>query len=126
VAAIVASVFWTLELDLPGVISFAVGAAGCLLAGLVPLIRYRRWRYEIRRRDVFLSRGALFHVMTLIPFDRIQFVETRQGPLDRLFRLTQVVIYTAAGRAGQIPGLNRSEAESIREELSLVAGAATV
>jgi uncharacterized protein len=125
-AATVASVFWTVALDLPGLFPFAVAAGGCLLAGLVPLIRYRRWRYEIRRRDVFLSRGALFHVMTLIPFDRIQFVETRQGPLDRLFRLTQVVIYTAAGRAGQIPGLDRPEAESIREELSLVAGAATV
>jgi membrane protein YdbS with pleckstrin-like domain len=65
-------------------------------------------------------------VVTLIPFDRIQFVETHQGPLDRAFSLTQLVIYTAAGKAGTIPGLESSEAEALREELSRVAGTESV
>jgi uncharacterized protein len=103
-----------------------VGVLAAALAVVIPPLRYRRWRYEIRERDLFLSHGALFQVLTLIPFDRIQFVETHQGPLDRLFGLTKVVVYTAAGRAGQIPGLESSEAEALREELSKVAGVATV
>jgi uncharacterized protein len=96
------------------------------LATLGPHLGYRRWRYEIRVRDVYLKRGFLFARFTLIPFDRIQYVENRQGPLDRLFGLTQVIIYTAAGPSGKIPGLDVAEAEAIREELSKVAPAPSV
>jgi uncharacterized protein len=92
------------------------------LAAAGPFIRYRRWRYEIRKRDLFLARGGIFITRTLIPFDRIQFVETREGPLDHVFGLQQLVVYTAAGRAGLIPGLAAGEAQAIREELSSVAG----
>jgi uncharacterized protein len=107
----------------------AVVAGVILAAGLawtLPALRYRRWRYEIRRSDLFLSRGSLFHVLTLIPFDRIQYVETHQGPLDLAFGLTQLVVYTAAGRAARIPGLSPPEAEALREELSTVAGTQSV
>lgn len=96
------------------------------LAALIPYLRYRRWRYEIRERDLFLSRGSLFFVLTLIPFDRIQYVETHQGPLDLAFGLMQLVVYTAAGRAARIPGLAPEEAGSLREELSKVAGTQSV
>jgi uncharacterized protein len=120
--AVVVALVGEVPLWFPALISVLAAA----LAVLIPPLRYRRWRYEIRERDLFLSHGALFQVLTLIPFDRIQFVETHQGPLDRLFGLTKVVVYTAAGRAGQIPGLESSEAEALREELSKVAGVATV
>ena len=111
---------------LPTWVPIGVGLIAALLATAVPYLRYRRWRYEIRERDVFLAKGALFLIVTLIPFDRIQFVETHQGPLDRAFSLTQLVIYTAAGKAGTIPGLESSEAEGLREELSRVAGTQSV
>ena len=101
-------------------------AAAAALAVAVPFLRYRRWRYEIRERDLFLSRGSLFFVLTLIPFDRIQYVETHQGPLDLAFGLMQLVVYTAAGRAARIPGLAPGEAASLREELSRVAGTGSV
>ena len=97
-----------------------------MLAAALPYLRYRRWRYEIRERDLFLSHGSLFFVLTLIPFDRIQYVETHQGPLDLAFGLMQLVVYTAAGRAARIPGLAPEEAGSLREELSKVAGTQSV
>jgi membrane protein YdbS with pleckstrin-like domain len=97
-----------------------------VLAAALPYLRYRRWRYEIRERDIFLSRGSLFFVLTLVPFDRIQYVETHQGPLDLAFGLMQLVVYTAAGRAARIPGLAPDEAGSLREELSKVAGTQSV
>jgi membrane protein YdbS with pleckstrin-like domain len=112
--------------QVPTWVPIGVGVIAALLAAAVPYLRYRRWRYEIRERDVFLAKGALFVVVTLIPFDRIQFVETHQGPLDRAFSLTQLVIYTAAGKAGTIFGLESSEAEALREELSRVAGTESV
>ena len=97
-----------------------------ICAATVPYLRYRRWRYEIRERDLFLSHGSWFYVLTLIPFDRIQYVETHQGPLDLAFRLMQLVVYTAAGKAARIPGLAPDEAEALREELSKVAGTESV
>lgn len=112
--------------DLP----FALVAAAVLLvlapAAVVPRLAYRRWRYAIREHDLYTSKGAIWHIETLVPFDRIQFVESRQGPLDRAFTLTQVIVYTAAGKAASIPGLDRATAETIREDLSKVAGAASV
>lgn len=105
-------------------------AAGLVVAAAaavaVPYLRYRGWRYEIRERDLFLSRGSLFFVLTLIPFDRIQYVETHQGPLDLAFGLMQLVVYTAAGRAARIPGLDPTDAGSLREELAKVAGTQSV
>jgi membrane protein YdbS with pleckstrin-like domain len=112
--------------DMPVAAALLIGVVVAVVAVVFPYIAYRRWRYEIRERDLLISHGAIYHVTTSIPFDRIQFVETRQGPLDRLFNLTRLVVYTAAGRAGQIPGLDVSEAGSVREELSSVAGADTV
>ena len=123
--AIGCGVAWFLDFlpSLPAVL-IVLFAAG--LGGFVPPVRYRLWAYEIRARDLYTSRGGLFVTRTLIPFDRIQFVETRQGPLDRAFSLHQLVVYTAAGQAGRIPGLGDEEADSLREELSRVAGTVSV
>ena len=117
---------WVPVGNLPWWGAAALAATAAVLAAVLTPIRFRRWRYEIRQRDVLISRGALFRVLTLIPLDRIQFAETRQGPVDRLFRLNQLILYTAAGRAGRIPGLDPSEAEALREELSKVVGRPTV
>jgi membrane protein YdbS with pleckstrin-like domain len=107
--------------------AFAAGfVLAVVLSATVPYLRYRRWRYEIRERDLFLSRGSWFYVLTLIPFDRIQYVETQQGPLDLAFGLMQLIVYTAAGKAARIPGLAPDEAEALREELSKVAGTQSV
>lgn len=116
--------------DFPGLPLLPTAAALSILlvitAAALPAIRYRRWRYEIRERDLFFSHGAIFFRQTLIPFDRIQFVESRQGPLDRAFGLAQIMIYTAAGKAGSIPGLLEQTAQSLRDELSAVAGTSSV
>lgn len=95
-------------------------------AVVVPHVAYRRWRYEIRDRDLYTAKGAIRHRRILIPFDRIQWVETTHGPLDRFFGLAQVTVYTAAGKAVQIPGLVEQEAEKLREDLSRVAGTISV
>jgi membrane protein YdbS with pleckstrin-like domain len=113
-------------LDLGPALPLALTLAGAGIAAAVPPLRYRRWFYALRQRDALISKGAVFLVQRVIPFDRIQFVESRQGPLDRLFGLTQVVLYTAAGRAAGVPGLSGFQAEALREELSRVAGTASV
>jgi membrane protein YdbS with pleckstrin-like domain len=114
------------EIRFGGAILVAAFVIAVICAATVPYLRYRRWRYEIRERDLFLSHGSWFFVLTLIPFDRIQYVETHQGPLDLAFGLMQLVVYTAAGKAARIPGLDPDEAEVLREKLSKVAGTESV
>jgi membrane protein YdbS with pleckstrin-like domain len=125
-AASFLALFLVVVTGLPRPAFGAVVLLAALAAALLPPLRYRRWRYALRERDLYLARGALFSVETLVPFDRIQFVETRQGPLDRAMRLTQVAVYTAAGRAARLPGLKTEEAQDLREELSKVAGTLSV
>ena len=87
------------------------------LASVVPDLRWRRWRYEIRQDEVDLQRGVLWVTRTLVPLARIQHVDTQSGPLQRRFGLATVVFYTAAG-ANQIPELSAPVAAQARDRIA--------
>ena len=88
-----------------------------VLAGVMPGLRWRRWRYEIRAEEVDLQRGIFWVSRTLVPLARIQHVDTQSGPLQRRFGLATVVFYTAAG-ANQIPELSAPVAAEVRDRIS--------
>ncbi len=88
-----------------------------VLAGVVPDLRWRRWRYEIRTDEVDLQRGVLWVSRTLVPLARIQHVDTQSGPLQRRFDLATVVFYTAAG-PNQIPELSAPVAAGARDRIA--------
>ncbi|HET7479793.1 MAG TPA: PH domain-containing protein [Rubrobacteraceae bacterium] len=88
-----------------------------LAVGVMPGLRWRRWRYEIRPEEVDLQRGVYWVSRTLVPLARIQHVDTRQGPLQRRFGLSTVVFYTAAG-PNQIPELSAPIAAEVRDRIS--------
>lgn len=104
-----------------GVLTGAAVLVAALVAAVGPAVRYRRWRYALRPTDLWIRRGVLWVTVSVIPFARLQFVDTRQGPLDRLFGLSQLVVHTAAlGTSGRLPGLDAAEAERLRERLAQV------
>jgi membrane protein YdbS with pleckstrin-like domain len=101
-----------------GVLPFlAALALFVVLAGVVPDLRWRRWRYEIRSEEVDLQRGIVWISRTLVPLARIQHVDTQSGPLQRRFGLATVVFYTAAG-ANQIPDLSAPIAAGVRDRIA--------
>jgi uncharacterized protein len=103
---------------LPPLFVFVVGVP---LAVALPALRYRRWRFALRDHDLWIRRGVLWLNTSVIPYARLQFVDTTQGPLDRLFGLAQLIVHTAApGTSGRLPGLAAAEAESLRERLARV------
>ena len=97
----------------------AVVVLGCLVVGVVPKIRWRMWRYEIRPDEIDLQRGIFWIERTLVPLARIQHVDTRQGPLQRRFGLSTVVFYTAAG-PNQIPELSTPVATEVRDRIAVL------
>lgn len=113
----------TLVFSIPRWSSVAVFAAVALLGVTFAVLRYRRWRYEIRDDAVYLERGVLTQVRTVIPLVRIQHVDSRRNPLERLTGLASVVVYTAGSRGVdvQIPGITPASADELRERLKRLA-----
>lgn len=90
----------------------------------LPWLSYDRWAFAVRAGDLVLSRGLIFRQVTAIPMRRIQHVDVRQGPFERLLGLSSVVIYTGSGMGadGVIPGLLTEEAGKLRDQLVAVSG----
>ncbi|PLS30533.1 Bacterial PH domain-containing protein [Bifidobacterium margollesii] len=74
-------------------------------------------RYSIGEHDVMLKKGWLLRTTTTIPYNRVQHVETKQGPLLRRFGLTAVEIHTAVDEH-EITALDDAQATSIVEQIS--------
>lgn len=107
----------------------AGAAAGVLVVGVAaaalwPPARYRCWGYRVGEGGVRIRRGVLWRTVSVVPFVRIQHVDTRRGPLARWAGLSSVIIYTAGTRGASIaiPGLDAAAAEALRDELSAPAG----
>jgi membrane protein YdbS with pleckstrin-like domain len=102
---------------LPASAAFLLGATATTL---IPKLRWRRWRYEIRENDIDLQTGLWTIRRTLVPIRRIQHVDTASGPLQGVFDLATVSFHTAAG-ATEIPALRRDEAEAVRARVGELA-----
>ncbi len=105
----------------------AAGSIGLFLVvllivqvGVWPPLSYDRFRYAVRDQDLWVARGVLFRQQSVIPHARIQHVDTRQGPVERLFGLSRLLVFTASGLAadGGIPGLDAAVAEALRDDLA--------
>jgi uncharacterized protein len=85
-----------------------------------PMMRWRRWRYEIREQEIELQHGVFVIKRTLVPMVRVQHVDTKQGPILRKYHLSSVTVSTAA-TVHEIPALEMEEAEEIRISISKLA-----
>lgn len=83
--------------------------------------RYRSWGYCERHEDLLVRRGLLFRQLSVVPYGRMQFVDVRAGPVDRLFGLATVQLHTAAAASdARIPGLLQADADRLRDRLATV------
>jgi membrane protein YdbS with pleckstrin-like domain len=104
--------------ELPGWLPFVLTAAyGLISVGVVPSLRWRRWRYDVRDEEIDLRHGAVVERRTVVPMRRVQHVDTSSGPLQGMFELATVTFHTAAGPV-EIPALWRGEADAIRHRVS--------
>ena len=95
-------------------------AINVVFAMFWPALEYNAFRYMVREQDLLVQTGVLFRRWSAIPHNRIQHVDTRQGPLERVFGLSRLLVFTAAGMSadGSIPGLRTEDAERLRDLLS--------
>ncbi len=81
-----------------------------------PMVEYRQWSYALTNDRVEIHHGIFFVRTTVIPIIRIQHVTISQGPVNRILKLSTVIIYTASG-SFVIEGLSNDTARLIGETL---------
>lgn len=87
---------------------------------LIPHFRWKRWRYDVNEHEIDLQHGLIIVQRTLIPVNRVQHVDTRQGPILRNYQLSNVAVSTAA-TTHQIPALTEENANAVRDKISRLA-----
>ena len=94
----------------------ALSVAACVA---VPRLRYRYWRYALRAEELYLERGVLNRVRTVVPLRRIQHLDVSQDLFEREFDLGTLVVHTAGGRSSNVavPGLRYQTAEQMRDDV---------
>jgi membrane protein YdbS with pleckstrin-like domain len=84
---------------------------------LVPQLRWRRWRWDVRPDAIDIQHGTLTIRRTLVPMPRVQHVDTTRGILEQGFNLATVLVHTAAG-SHRIPLLTLYDADELRERIA--------
>lgn len=87
-----------------------------IISFTILILGHKRKLYAIREKDVMYKKGLIWRTSIIIPFNRVQHAEVHQGPLDRLFSLSQLKVYTAGGSSSDliIPGLRPHEANKLK------------
>lgn len=82
--------------------------------------KVRRTNYLLRRLDLHLRTGYLWHKAISVAINRIQHTEITQGPIERLCGLSSVAVYTAGGHQSdlKIPGLEQDLAQKLKAYLT--------
>src|SRR5215210_8334093 len=95
----------------------AAVAVGVIAVGVVPELRWRRWRWDVREQEIDIRHGTLAVTRTLVPMLRVQHVDTKRGLLQQALGLATVAFHTAAG-ANEIPALTVAEAGQVRDRIA--------
>ncbi|MBN1851074.1 MAG: PH domain-containing protein [Pirellulales bacterium] len=84
-----------------------------------PPIAYRWCRYRASEEGLEIYRGVFWRSVVNVPRFRIQHTDVRQGPLQRRYGLSKLVVHTAGTEHAMIEldGLCREEALALRDLL---------
>lgn len=89
----------------------------CILSFiLTPTVGYNRIRYRINDESIEYRSGIIFINHSIVPIRRMQQVDIEEGPINRLFKLAEIVLVTAGGNL-RIRYIEKEEAEKIVDDL---------
>ncbi len=117
---------WDLWEAEPGWFVPAAGGLAVALGAIRVFVAWRRysvWQFEVQDDGLYIERGVFTRIKTVVPYVRVQHVDSRQSPVERTTGLATMVVYTAGSRSADvaIPGLTPERAEGLREELRRLA-----
>ncbi len=100
----------------PAAVILVIGLAATLA---LPVWWHRVHRWEVTDTAVYALTGFFWRTWRIAPMSRIQTVDTTQGPLQRSFGLSTVVVTTASSAgAVNLEGLDQEQAAALAERLT--------
>jgi len=96
-----------------------VAAFALFLFIMFPGRIYRRWGYDMAEEQLRVLRGFMWRTDTIVPFNRIQHIDVAQGPFQRIFGLSTLIVHTAGTHNSVVglPGLSTPDAETMRDTI---------
>jgi len=80
---------------------------------------YRYKGYALREHDILYKTGVLWRKKTILPFNRIQHIETHQSVLQRKLNIKTIRLYTAGGLKADmiINGIDSKTTDKLKQFL---------
>ncbi len=102
-----------------GILTLITITIGIVSTFIVPVLKYKYWKFEVRDEEIYLERGILTRIKTVAPYRRIQHIDVQQSVFERIANLGKLVVYTAGTRGADVilPGLPIEYAEDLRDKL---------
>lgn len=124
VATAWASTHWE---EYAGLIIAAASMAAAFLLGVTvisPPLAYARWRFSVDDELMLARYGIIWIEEKSIPISRLQHVDVLRGPIERLFGLATLVVFTAGieGAHFRLPGLAVARARELRDQILAARG----
>lgn len=109
--------WWGLWQGLAAGIVATIGLVNLVTLPLQIRYSYQFCRFRIGERDIRIAKGWIFRSSVTVPFNRVQHIDTKQGPVLRSCGLTKVVVSTAVG-THEIEALDSNEAAHVIEQIT--------
>ena len=80
-------------------------------------IAVKKTGIALREHDFLLRKGVFWQKTIIVPFNRVQHIETHRNPFERKLTLASLKLFTAGGMGAdlEINGLNVERASKIRQ-----------
>lgn len=121
IAGFVAAYFWGSG-TFPGLLWWVAAVlllATAVMSTIIAIKRASTIGYTEREDDLIVAKGVLFCKASVVPYGRMQQVNLGTGPLMSKFGLASIELVTASANSdASIPGIQKAEAERLREKLT--------
>jgi len=120
ICATVADFAWVAALGIPaGILSLGAWLALAACAIVLPSRRYMRIGYRLTDDELRVAQGLFFRTDTIVPFVRVQHIDLEQGPVERQYGLSSLVVHTSGTHNSTVtlPGLRTEVATAMRDTI---------
>ncbi len=117
--AVTVSIYLPFVTIAPGLWPVLIVLAMTLWMVLLTRVDAQRRGWALREHDLIYQSGVIWRRTVVLPFARIQHVETLSGPIERWFGLMRVKCFTAGGASSDltVEGLDQAAAVRVRQYL---------
>ena len=120
ICATVADFAWVAALGVPaGILSLGALLVLAACAIVLPSRRYMRIGYRLTDDELRVAQGLFFRTDTIVPFVRVQHIDLEQGPVERQYGLSSLVVHTSGTHNSTVtlPGLRTEVATAMRDTI---------